>query len=222
VRGAPGDGCPYRASTTGGGAGGEGWYLQWNGENRLIAAEKSGAGVPPAEAITLNFAYDHQGRRISKTVSTGETSFAHTYLYDGWNLIQESTTTGAATPSSRTNHYVWGLDLSGTLQGAGGIGGLLTVTRTGDATPSSRTYAPAYDANGNITEYVDLADGTIVAHYQYDAFGNTITQSGSEASSFPHRFSTKYTDDETGFLYYGYRYYSPELGRWVNRDPIGM
>ncbi len=33
-------------------------------------------------------------------------------------------------------------------------------------------------------------------------------------------FSTKYTDDETGLVYYGYRYYSPELGRWLNRDPI--
>jgi len=35
------------------------------------------------------------------------------------------------------------------------------------------------------------------------------------------RFSTKYTDDETGLVYYGYRYYSPELGRWINRDPLG-
>lgn len=35
------------------------------------------------------------------------------------------------------------------------------------------------------------------------------------------QFSTKYQDDETGFLYYGFRYYSPELGRWLSRDPIG-
>ena len=33
--------------------------------------------------------------------------------------------------------------------------------------------------------------------------------------------STKYTDDETGLLYYGYRYYHPEMGRWLSRDPIG-
>ena len=38
--------------------------------------------------------------------------------------------------------------------------------------------------------------------------------------SFSHRFSTKYADDETGLYYYGYRFHSPELGRWVNRDPI--
>jgi RHS repeat-associated protein len=37
----------------------------------------------------------------------------------------------------------------------------------------------------------------------------------------PFRFSTKYQDDETGFLYYGYRYYDPSTGRWPNRDPLG-
>lgn len=37
----------------------------------------------------------------------------------------------------------------------------------------------------------------------------------------PHRFSTKYTDDKTGLVYYGYRYYNPEVGRWLSRDPIG-
>ena len=32
--------------------------------------------------------------------------------------------------------------------------------------------------------------------------------------------STKYQDDETGLLYYGYRYYDPITGRWLSRDPI--
>lgn len=33
-------------------------------------------------------------------------------------------------------------------------------------------------------------------------------------------FSTKYFDEETSLYYYGYRYYDPNLGRWLNRDPI--
>ena len=33
--------------------------------------------------------------------------------------------------------------------------------------------------------------------------------------------STKYFDDETQLVYYGYRYCSPEMGRWTGRDPIG-
>ena len=38
---------------------------------------------------------------------------------------------------------------------------------------------------------------------------------------FRMRFSTKYFDSETGLYYYGYRFYSPQLMRWLNRDPIG-
>jgi len=41
------------------------------------------------------------------------------------------------------------------------------------------------------------------------------------AGQNPFRFSTKYTDDETGLLYYGYRYYNPSIGRWISRDPSG-
>ena len=55
---------------------------------------------------------------------------------------------------------------------------------------------------------------------QYDAFGNTLRESGPYAASNPFRYSTKYTDIETGLVYYGLRYYSPTLGRFINQDPI--
>jgi RHS repeat-associated protein len=117
--------------------------------------------------------------------------------------------------SSFTNHnfYLWGLDLSGTEQGAGGIGGLLGVYRNGS------WYIPLSDANGNITEYVN-SSGTPVAHYEYDAFGNAIAQSGTMSAEFKFRFSTKYYDAETSLYYYGRRFYDPIWGRWINRDPI--
>ena len=78
---------------------------------------------------------------------------------------------------------------------------------------------PCCDNNGNITRYLD-ANGNTVAAYAYDAFGKTVVQSGSLADVFRHRFSTKYFDPETGLYYYGYRFYSPLLMRWLNRDPI--
>ena len=40
------------------------------------------------------------------------------------------------------------------------------------------------------------------------------------AKANPFRFSTKYQDDETDLLYYGYRYYNASTGRWLSRDPI--
>ena len=132
-------------------------------------------------------------------------------MYDGWNLIRETTTTDSRTS---TESYVWGLDLSGSLQGAGGIGGLL-VRNT-----DSGSFLYLYDANGNVGQLVDASTGSIAAHYEYDPFGNTIVANGSEAGSNPFRFSTKSLDTETGLSYYGYRYYSPELGRWISKDPL--
>ena len=135
------------------------------------------------------------------------------FVYDGWNVVRELITDNGLLT---TNYYCWGTDLSGSLQGAGGVGGLFSVIVDG-ATPA--TYYPCYDANGNITEYVDEL-GIVRAEYTFDAFGQTISQGGDMAATFSHRFSTKYADDETGLYYYGFRFYSPKLGRWVNRDPI--
>ncbi len=132
------------------------------------------------------------------------------FVYDGWLPVREQAATGG---NATSNYYVWGLDLSQSMQGAGGIGGLLMATLDG------KPYFSAFDANGNVTEYTDT-NGTVVAHYAYDPFGNISAQSGAMAADFSYRFSTKYTDDETGLVYYGFRYYSPELGRWLNRDPI--
>ena len=156
--------------------------------------------------VLTNF-YDAKSRRVRKVTPDA----THTFFYDDWNLIEEriAYTSGATS----TIHYYWGKDLSGTLQGAGGVGGLLYLTIDG------AIYIPCYDANGNITRYLD-ANGNTVAQDTYDAFGNTIAQSGPLAGFFPHRFSTKYFDAETVLYYYGYRFYHPSLMRWLNRDPI--
>ncbi len=176
------------------------WSYAWDGENRLITAYSNSLCI-------VSNAYDHQSRRVLKVTQTAD----HCFLYDGWNLVQE---TICNQQSTITNHYVWGLDLSASLQGAGGIGGLLAVIRDGEP------FFPCYDANGNVTEYLST-NGTVVAHYEYDPFGNTVVQTGDMADAFAFRFSTKYHDPETGLVYYGYRYYAPWLGRWMNRDPIG-
>jgi len=55
--------------------------------------------------------------------------------------------------------------------------------------------------------------------------GNAIAivdvDSSGCANTNPIRFSTKWFDPETGLGYWGYRYYSPRLGRWMSQDPIG-
>jgi RHS repeat-associated protein len=175
--------------------------LIWDGENRLIQAQVTGGA-------TVNFIYDSQSRRIAETVGTA----TKITVYDGWNPIAEYWRAGLQ-PASLAKSFTWGIDLSGTMQGAGGVGGLLAVT------DSTGTYYPTYDGNGNVSEYID-STGAVVAHYEYDPFGKITVATGAKAQDFSHRFSTKPLDITTGLYYYGYRYYDPETGRWPSRDPI--
>ena len=137
------------------------------------------------------------------------------FPYDGWNLIAEVN----AQTGDLIRTYVWGLDLSGTMQGAGGIGGLLWINVEGGS--NAGRYFVAYDGNGNVMGLVSADDGSVVAQYEYGPFAEPLRATGPAAAENPLRFSTKYTDPETGLLYYGYRYYSPSLGRWLSRDPVG-
>ena len=111
-----------------------------------------------------------------------------TFFYDDWNLIEERVAYTNGTSS--TIRYYWGKDLSGTLQGAGGVGGLLFLT-VSNSNSQLQLYVPCCDNNGNITRYLDV-NGDTVAQYTYDAFGNIISKFGPLADFFRHRFSTKY------------------------------
>jgi len=82
------------------------------------------------------------------------------------------------------------------------------------------SYFFAYDGNGNVAALANAPDGTVAARYEYGAFGEPIRTSGAAAKENPFRFSTKFTDDESDLLYYGYRYYNAGTGRWLSRDPI--
>ena len=155
------------------------------------------------------------GRRIQKQVSTNNGSYVgeytNKYAYDGWNCV--ATMNPLFTLS---NTFLWGSDLSGSLQGAGGVGGLLKVAYYGATATNAFV---AYDGNGNLSALISAANGAAVANYEYGPFGELLRATGPMAKLNPFRFSTKFDDDESDLLYYGYRYYNPSMGRWANRDP---
>jgi len=191
------------------------WTNTWDGENRLVGMV-SLTNAPAESKRWLQFKYDQQGRRILKTVcwwtnSAWRVVVSNKFLYDGWNLVAELN----ATNNTLIRSCVWGTDLSGTLDGAGGVGGLVMMTDGGSR------YFPAYDGNGTVVGLNSASDGSTAATYEYGPFAEPLRVTGPKAKSNPIRFSTKYTDDESGFLDYGYRYYNPGTGRWPNRDPIG-
>ena len=119
----------FLPSTSGGGAGGEGWHCQWNGENRLVVAESADT--------KLTFTYDYMGRRVRKRSYSGSAILGWTldedlrYIYNNWNIIAQFSLQPSSLIPDKT--YTWGLDLSQTLPGAGGVGGLRP--RTSDLRP---------------------------------------------------------------------------------------
>jgi RHS repeat-associated protein len=192
------------------------WTNSWDAENRLVSMT-SLSGAPSASLLQLAFTYDYMGRRIQKIVSTNNGTnyvgeYTNKYAYDGWNCL------AILNPSlSLSNSFLWGSDLSGSVQGAGGVGGLIKVSYYGTTTTNCFV---AFDGNGNVSALVNASNGVTVANYDYAPFGELIRASGPMAKLNPFRFSTKYNDDETDFVYYGYRYYNPSTGRWLSRDPM--
>jgi RHS repeat-associated protein len=191
------------------------WTYSWDSENRLTNMT-SLSTAPSGSKLKLDFAYDCQGRRTKKIASSWTGSVwsaivSNIFLYDGWNLAAELN----ATNNNLLRSYVWGRDLSGSLQGAGGVGGLLELN---DAV-NGASFA-AFDGNGNVAALTKATDGTSVAQYGYGPFGDVLRATGPMAKVNPFRFSGKYQDDETDLLYYGYRYLSTSTGRWVSPDPL--
>ena len=134
---------------------------------------------------------------------------------DGMRVIQERNSSNTPTVA-----YTRGNNLSGSLEGAGGIGGFLTRSHGySSGTWSTHNHYHA-DGNGNVTFLVNSGQ-TAEAWYRYDPYGRTMAQSGNLATANVYRFSSKEIHSQSGMYYYGFRFYDPHLQRWPNRDPIG-
>ncbi len=153
--------------------------------------------------------YEFQKHRISKKEFNNNTLTKSTlFVYDGNNVVAEYE------DGTLTKRYLWGEDVSGSMNGAGGVGGLLTVTN------DSESYYPSYDGNSNIVQYLDETQ-TSVAKFEYTPFGQLKSEAGSMPEAFHYRFSTKYHDTSTNLTVYRYRNYNANLGKWQTRDPLG-
>ena len=78
-------------------------------------------------------------------------------------------------------------------------------------------YFPIHDIQGSLVTMI-YPNGKPCGTYRYTAFGEQLTGD----SSSPWRFASKRYDEETDFIYFGRRYYSPKIGRWITADPQGF
>ncbi len=169
--------------------------------DRLTGIEQfSAANAPTSKS---EFVYDYASRRaISREFSYTNGAWLQTdekrRVFDGMDVIQERNALNEVTAQ---------------LVRDGNIAGILS--RTTAAGPAFY----GYDGNGNVTLLTDSA-GADVGHYRYDAFGNTLEAEGPRAGENPYRFSTKELHASSGLVDYGFRFYSPGMGRWMNRDPL--
>ena len=178
------------------------WNYVWDAENRLVSMEAAN-NVPAEAKQRLEFSYMYPGQRIQKklyswnAISSSYALVSTTkFIYDGWNVMAEIDGSNVLIRSN----VRYGQELLFVQQGG-------NVNQFG------------HDGNRNVG--VVVRNGQVVASYDYDPFGQTIVATGSYARQNPWRFSDEYTDDETGLVYYGHRYYQPGLGKWINRDPSG-
>ncbi len=185
--------------------------LYYDAENQLTMVQVG------SECLS-KFRYDGlMRRRILEEYTQQNNQWVKTnevrYVYDGNLLIQERDAN-----NKPLVNYTRGNDLLGAMQGAGGIGGLLARSQTSTVKPRHAYYHA--DGNGNITALVNT-NGLRVAQYHYDPYGNLLAASGPLADANLYRFSSKEWHQQSGLIYYLYRYYVPELDRWLNADPLG-
>ena len=187
----------------------------YDDENQLITVIVTN-GV--SNSTLSKFAYDGFGRHRVRTECVWQnggwaTNALVRYVYDGMVVLQERDANNLPTVT-----YTRGRDLSGSMQGAGGIGGLLALTLH-SSLPTPHFFYHA-DGNGNVTCLINEKQA-VVARYVYEPFGNVLSMSGPLVEVNLYRFSSKEAHPVTGLVYYGFRFYDPNLQRWPNRDPIG-
>lgn len=184
---------------------------QYDSENRLINAGVAGSSIP-----SIFYDYDALERRVTKTI--GGTSLATggtttNYLLDGSREIAELDGSGNVlrryVPGALTDEKI-------------------IVAEGSSLTAPTRTYFHV-NHQGSIMEMTDAAgnDGTTDAcaagvnclRLAYDEYGNLSPS--SPASGVPYRYTGQRYDPETGLYYYRARYYSAQIGRFMQTDPIG-
>lgn len=182
------------------------WSVQYNADNRPVVFTQ---GSKRVECV-----YDYLGRRVEKVEYNGNTLTKRTrFAYMGYLMIASMDCTQNTTNPPLLGTWFW--DPSEPVA----TRVLAMCTHNADKSVAGTRYA-AHDLLKSVSALYD-ASGTRQARFEYTPYGETLTEEGAWASSMPFRYSSEYRDDDLGLIYYNYRHYNPQDGRWISRDLIG-
>lgn len=180
-----------------------------------------------AGANSIEYAYDALDR-LTEIVQGGN---RWVYIYDEENrrLFKKSYRKGNSdswVEEEVVRYFYQGKNEAGACDGDGimsqcrvlGLGKGAEIGAAVAIELGGRAYAPVHDHNGNVVCLLDSSTGQVFESYRSSALGEE--EPGDYAN--PWRFSSKRVDEETGFVYFGRRYYDPEMGRWTTPDPLGF
>lgn len=175
------------------------WNYNYDFDNRLIRAESKF----DHDNIVVTFKYDPLGRRIEKRIEDRnkkpEDATIITYIYDGQNIILSYETTPQKT---MTTKFVHGQNIDEPL----------AIQRDADV------YFYHADGLGSITALTDSKQKTVES-YSYDSFGNL---KNATKPMQPFTYTGRIWDAEIELYDYRARTYAPDLGRFIQKDPIGF
>lgn len=185
-------------------ASGPGVAYVHDSRNRLTSAATSN--------VTAAFAYDAEGRRVRAEYTNGiDLCFLH--APGAGDLAHEiaeiDCESGSGSYGKILRRYVPGVNVDER------VAMITTVASTGAT--ASREYYHA-DRQGNIIAMADAA-GNRTAQYVYSPFG---VEEPLNTSGNPFRYTGRRAEPQFGLYYYRARYYSPDLGRFLETDPIGF
>ena len=170
-------------------------------ENRLTSAT--------TPDYTVTGVYDFFGRRIEKMVDDGSTITTTKYTYDGFSVIAEY---DGSDTLLRKFVYGPGIDKP-----------VAMIVVDGQ---TETWYYYHYDSLGSVMALSD-SDRNIVESYNYSAFGKTKifgenhVEISASAIGNPFMFTGRRFEEKTGLYYYRLRYYDPDIGRFLQPDPVG-
>jgi RHS repeat-associated protein len=187
--------------------------MQWDYKDHLRQTDLGGGGV-------AFYVYNASGQRVRKVWEKAPGLIEERIYFDGFEVFRKhGGPIGASTATlERETLHV----LDGTQRIA------LVETRTLDVAGSDP--APSrlirYQFGSHLgSASLELDDqAQIISFEEYSPYGSSTYQAVRSQTETPkrYRFSGKERDDESGLYYFGLRYYSPWLGRWISCDPLGL